>query len=98
MEFIDFNRFLEEVLECQNGFLKKMVEDQKDLMALLKWTVEQNAAICSDYCCTSCRNCCREFRDFNHESSSDDCSKDLIKWLRDVGIDEHSIKIVSLNM
>ncbi|XP_027836308.1 mitogen-activated protein kinase kinase kinase 15 isoform X2 [Aphis gossypii] len=89
-----FHRFLEEVLECQNGFLKKMVEDQKDLMALLKWTVEQNAAICSDYCCTSCRNCCREFRDFNHENSADDCYKDLIKWLRDVGIDEHSIKIL----
>ncbi|XP_025195164.1 mitogen-activated protein kinase kinase kinase 15 isoform X3 [Melanaphis sacchari] len=89
-----FHRFLEEVLECQNGFLKKMVEDQKDLMSLLKWTAEQNAAICSDYCCTPCRNCCREFRDFNYENSADDCNKDLIKWLRDIGIDEHSIKIL----
>uniref|UniRef100_A0A2H8TLD8 Mitogen-activated protein kinase kinase kinase 15 n=4 Tax=Melanaphis sacchari TaxID=742174 RepID=A0A2H8TLD8_9HEMI len=71
-----------------------MVEDQKDLMSLLKWTAEQNAAICSDYCCTPCRNCCREFRDFNYENSADDCNKDLIKWLRDIGIDEHSIKIL----
>ncbi|XP_060835033.1 mitogen-activated protein kinase kinase kinase 15 isoform X3 [Rhopalosiphum padi] len=90
----DFNRFLEEVLECQNGFLKKMVEDQKDLMALLKWTAEQNAAICGDFCCTPCRNCCREFKDFNYENSADGCCKDLIKWLRDIGIDEHSIKIL----
>ncbi|XP_026821613.1 mitogen-activated protein kinase kinase kinase 15 isoform X3 [Rhopalosiphum maidis] len=90
----DFNRFLEEVLECQNGFLKKMVEDQKDLMALLKWTAEQNAAICGDFCCTPCRNCCREFKDFNYENIADGCCKDLIKWLRDIGIDEHSIKIL----
>jgi len=94
-ENFDFYRFLEEVLECQNGLLKKMMEDQKDLMSWLKWTAEQNAAIRGDYCCNSCRNCSREFRDFDYENSADGCFKDLIKWLRDIGIDEHSIMIVS---
>lgn len=73
-----------------------MVEDQKDLMALLKWTAEQNATIRGDYCGSACRNCCREFKDFDYENSANGCSsKDLIEWLRDIGIDEHSIKIVS---
>jgi len=75
-----------------------MVEDQKDLMSLLKWTVEQNAAIRGDYCCSSCLNCSREFKDFDYENSADGRFKDLIKWLRDIGIDEHSIKIVSFYM
>lgn len=82
-------------MESQNDLLKKMVEDQKDLMALFKWTAEQTAAIRSDYCCNSCRNCGREFRDFDCENGGDGSNKDLIEWLRDIGIDEHSIKIVS---
>lgn len=86
------------MLDCQNGLLKKIVEDQKDLMSMLKWTAEQNAVIRDDYCCSYCRNCSREFRDFDYENSEDGCSKDLIKWLRDIGIDEHSIKIVSLQI
>ncbi|KAL4096972.1 hypothetical protein QTP88_021830 [Uroleucon formosanum] len=88
------HRFLEEVLECQNSLLKKMVEDQKDLMSLLKWTAEQNAAIRDDYCCSSCRNCSQEFRDFDYKNSADCRFEDLVKWLRDISIDEHSIKIL----
>lgn len=87
-------RLLREVLECQksyNNLLKKTLEDQKDQVALLRSTAEQNIAICTDRC-----SAYRDYSDFDYENGSEtnDCSKELIEWLRDVGIDEQSIKKV----
>jgi hypothetical protein len=92
-----FFRLLREVLECQksyNSLLKKTLEDQKDQVALFKSAIEHNIAICIN-CCKGCRN----YIDFDCENGSEnnDCDKDLIEWLRNVGIDEHSIKKVRLS-
>lgn len=87
-------RLLGEVLECQksyNSLLKKTLEDQRDQAALLKLTAEQNIAIRVDRC-----SGCRDYSDFDYVNGAEnsDCSKDLIEWLRSVGIDENSIKKV----
>lgn len=87
-------RLLGEVLECQkayNSLLKKTLEDQKDQVALLKSATEQNITIRVNRC-----KGCRDYTDFDCENDpeNNDCNKDLIEWLRNVGIDEHSIKKV----
>lgn len=80
---------MEEVLECQNAYnilLKKMQEDQKNHLSVLQSLAEQNVAM-------RCRDCyCLEYGNFDYENSLN--AKDLIEWLRKVGIDEDSIKKV----
>lgn len=81
-------RLLEEVFDCQklyNSLLKKTLDDQKDQMALLKSMVEQNIAICSNCCC-------HKYDEFDYENCTND--KDLIEWLRNIDVDEQSIKKV----
>lgn len=63
-----------------------MLEDQKDQMALLKTIVEQNIAI------HGCRF--QDFINFDYENRSN--AKDLIEWLREIDIDENSIKKVAI--
>lgn len=81
---------MEEVLECRKSYnclLKKTLEDQKNHTSLLIST-------CSEQNFTIHGSCwCREYDDnFDYENNG---GKDLIQWLRDVKIDEQSIKKVS---
>lgn len=86
-------RLLKEVLACQkmyNCLLKSFLEQEKNQIALLKSTIEENANRDVYF---------RVNSNSNHENSPSEPSNnsfDLIEWLRDIDIDEESIKKVCI--
>lgn len=86
------------MLDCQNiynSLLKTLLEQQKDYMALMKSTIEENAiGVDRDRCCRVNSNLDSENSHNNYHSSND--SGDLIEWLRSINVDEESIKKVRI--
>ncbi|XP_050533879.1 mitogen-activated protein kinase kinase kinase 15 isoform X2 [Daktulosphaira vitifoliae] len=81
---VENHRLMEEVLDHQksyNTLLKKTLEDQKNQITLLKSIAQQNVTVTDS---------CRISISLSDETDQD--SKDLIKWLHNIGIDESSIK------
>lgn len=87
-------RLMGEIMDHQklyNSLLKKSLELQKDQIALLKLTVDQNTIHIENT---------TEHKNADYENNTDDISNtsnnDLIEWLRIINIDDQSIKKVCI--